>query len=93
MKRGKTIGLVFGALAEPILDQLREQGVRASILSSVDALNFQKDADAITRLAVRGILPEAEKRAAHRRLLRRIIVEIEEAARASAKVSGGPVDT
>jgi hypothetical protein len=79
--RGTAIEIVFGAMAPPILDQLRAQGIRASILSSVDALQFQKDADAVVRLAVRGILPENAKRAAHRRILRRMIAEIEAAAR------------
>ena len=70
------IEIEFGGLAPPILDQLREQGVKASVLSSVDALNLQKDADAILRLAVRGILPSAEVHKARKRLFNRMAREI-----------------
>lgn len=77
MKAKREIGIEFGALAPPILDQLRAQGVRASILSSVDALKYQKDADAIVRLSVRGLLTDAEKKAARRRLLKALIGDLQ----------------
>lgn len=60
--------LTFGALAEPIHVQL---GLPMRAVAS-----FQRDADAITRLAVRGILSSSQVESARRRLVRRIAREI-----------------
>jgi len=69
-----TFGLHFGALAKPIADQLHEQGLKYD----VDRLEqFQKDADAITRLAIRNYLPDSVKRNIHKKLLRFITAVIQ----------------
>lgn len=67
-ERKREFGLSFGALADPISRQLSAQGIQPPSAS----YHFQRDADAITRLAVRGILSDAEKRRAHQRLMKRI---------------------
>jgi hypothetical protein len=56
--------LVFGALARPLCEQLGRP--------AADVEAWQQDADAITRLAVRGLLTDRERHAARCRLLRRI---------------------
>ena len=56
--------LVFGALAQPLYKQL---GVRKAVL-----VHQQADADAITRLLVRGVLTESAGRRARTRLLYQI---------------------
>jgi hypothetical protein len=58
----------FGAMAPSIAEQLTEQ----KLLCNTDIEHWQRDADAITRLAVRGMLPLAQARAARQRLLREI---------------------
>ena len=63
------IGMIFGAFADPIADQLLKQGVNAS---SNDCEHWQKDADAITRLSVRGLITRTERYKADRRLMSRI---------------------
>lgn len=60
--------LTFGALAKPIHVQL---GVPMRAVASC-----QRDADALTRLAVRGVLSSSEVESARRRLVRRIAREI-----------------
>lgn len=65
------IEIVFGAVCDPIDKQLREQGHPLKTASV-----FQKDADALTRLAVRGLLTDAQVRQARKKLLRRIVDEL-----------------
>ncbi len=67
--RRQNFGLSFGALAPPLIEQVPE-------LAALDALKFQQDADAITRLAVRGLLTEAEVHRARQRLVTRIAKEV-----------------
>lgn len=62
--------LTFGAMAPDIAQQLAYQGLTAKP-RAID--HWQKDADAITRLAVRGILSDAAKSAARRKLLKTIL--------------------
>lgn len=56
--------LIFGATAPPLHEQL---GVSKALAKS-----WQQDADAITRLKVRGLLGEGEARTARQRLVRSI---------------------
>ena len=61
-------GLYFGALAPKLIDQLPDA---ADILGSrMDP--YQKDADAITRLKVRGIMSDNEAHRARTRLVKAI---------------------
>jgi ribosomal protein L13 len=57
-------------MAQGIKQQLAYQGLTAkpSVIQ-----HWQKDADAITRLAVRGMLSDAAKSAARRKLLKTIL--------------------
>lgn len=50
----KTATFHFGALAEPLAEQLRRQGVSSTVVDTA----LQSDVDAITRLNVRGILSD-----------------------------------
>lgn len=65
--------LHFGALCHPIAKQLRDQGVRMNVAIRSSVSIWQKDADAITRLAVRQLLPETATRNARRKLLKKVI--------------------
>jgi hypothetical protein len=56
--------VVFGALARPLAEQLGRP--------AADVDTWQQDADAITRLKVRGLLTEREGHTARCRLLRLI---------------------
>lgn len=62
-----SIKIAFGALCDSIAKQLRTQGYR---LKSVAP--YQKDADAITRLVIRGLLPDSQANAARKRLMKDI---------------------
>jgi hypothetical protein len=59
-----TIHVVLGATAPLLAKQLG--------LSVREVKHWQLDADAITRLAVRGMLSEAERHRARRRLVKQI---------------------
>lgn len=58
----------FGAMAAPIDEQLRDQGLRLDIEPMARQL-LQRDTHEVTRLFVRGILAEAEAHKARRRIL------------------------
>ena len=57
-----SIKIYFGALCEPVAEQL---GINEHI-----AEPWQKDADAITRLVVRGLLTDSETHRARKRLIK-----------------------
>lgn len=63
------VALHFGAMAPSISEQLEGQGLTAE---PADLLHWQKDADAITRLTVRQMLPESQAHAARKRLMKKI---------------------
>lgn len=68
--KNQTIGVRFGALAPPIYEQLdTDEELMA---------HYQMDADAVVRLAVRGMLSEAETHRARKRILKRVIREYRE---------------
>lgn len=78
------LSLVFGASAPSIAEQLRRQG----LLASDGAVTlWQRDADAITRLAIRQLLPDAAIRTARKNLLKRVAkgVQAEKGRKASTK--------
>jgi hypothetical protein len=64
------INLTFGSMAAPLVQQLGVQGINAPT-KLLD--HWQKDADAISRLAVRGFLTDTETNRARRRLLQTIL--------------------
>lgn len=63
------LGLRFGALCPSLLEQLHEAGVGAD---PTEILSWQKDADAICRLLVKGMLTSAAAHRARKLLLARI---------------------
>ena len=65
----KKVQIHFGALSLPIVDQLLEQGV--SVIPG-DINHFQTDANAITRLVLRGLISEAQARTARGKLIKKI---------------------
>lgn len=75
MQDKKILQITFGALADPLSDQLEEVGitVKPHIVKY-----WQQSADAIFRLNIRGLLPDGQTRAARKRLLKMMIDGIEE---------------
>ncbi len=72
----RTIALHFGALVDPLWQQLDSQGVL--LVGKEGAIEtFQKDADAITRLNVRGFLNNSTKMRLHRALMKKIVATLE----------------
>jgi hypothetical protein len=68
------LSIHFGALCQPIKRQLRDAKLRCK---PDLAAAWQDDADAVTRLAVRGLLSDAEKQRARRRLIKVIAANVE----------------
>lgn len=65
----KEFNLSFGALSEPLKKQLAEQGLR---MKSKYLQHFQKDADALSRLHIRGLIPDSEVRKIRQKLMKSI---------------------
>lgn len=72
------LSIQFGAMAPLLESQLGHQGMR---LVGSKLMHIQKDADALARLAVRGVLSDGETRNARRRLLKVILKYAERASR------------
>lgn len=71
----KKVLLQFGALAPKISEQLNKQGLTYKgnwTEASVSKTHFQRDADAITRLFVRGLISDVTAKRARQKLLNRI---------------------
>jgi hypothetical protein len=66
---GNKIGIFFGALAPPLVEQLIEQKV-VKIPDNINTL--QKLSDAVTLLAVHGMLSDSETYRVRNRLLKKI---------------------
>lgn len=69
--------LDFGALCHPLAKQLKDQRVRMNVGIRGSITIWQKDADAITRLAVRQLLSDSAACIARKKLLKKIIYGIE----------------
>lgn len=63
--------LSFGALAKPLAAQADLSAINADTV-----VHLQRDADAITRLLIRGLLSGAEAHRARKRLMRKIEQEL-----------------
>ena len=63
--------LTFGAMAPTILAQLARQGVQPNEVGVVS--HWQRDADAIARLKIRGLISDSQARQARQRLLKNIV--------------------
>lgn len=71
------IAIHFGALCDPIATQLSEAGVR---FYKEQCEVWQKNANAITRLAAHQILPDSATHAARKRLMKKIVKQLEQRA-------------
>jgi hypothetical protein len=70
----KTLALHFGALVKPLQQQLKEQGFK---VDPNFVKNQQKNADAIVRLRIAGLLNEAAVKSARKKILAMFEHEIE----------------
>ena len=61
------IGLHFGALTESVSKQLSEQ-----FNTPIDLPEFDKDAEALVRIYIRGIISDSENTKARKRLIKKI---------------------
>jgi L-serine deaminase len=52
----KTLGIHFGALSDPIADQLKNQNLK---FDEKEVYQFQQDAEALTRLRIRGYIADS----------------------------------
>ena len=68
--------LAFGALVPDLDEQLKNQGI-TKLGRPQFITEFQNDADAITRLGLRGLLVDSEKDKARKRLLGKIVEYLE----------------
>ena len=69
------VSIAFGAMADPLKDQLRQQGLH---MNAGKCGHFQRDMDAINRLLIRGMASDSEGTKIRRRLLKSILEEIDE---------------
>lgn len=65
------LGIYFGALASPVKKQLAGRGCKPS-----DIAHWQKDSDAIVRLALRGLIPDHVARTARQRIIAAVAKDI-----------------
>lgn len=65
----KSMSLSFGALAPRISEQLEAQGLE---FKTTEVVQLQRDLDAVTRLRVRGLLPDSLCEMVHRRIFRKV---------------------
>ena len=62
-------GITFGALAPEIKEQLDEAGL---VYDEKDADHFNRDAEAITRLFLRDLIPNGQAEKARQKLVKKI---------------------
>lgn len=65
-----SLNLIMGALAPPLRDQIREQKLR---FDANTIRHFQRDMDAITRLAVRQLLSPSIRAKLNEKLFKQIV--------------------
>jgi hypothetical protein len=66
----------FGALVEPIAEQLKKQGIT---IPEADSERFQKIAWSIILLHLHGIIPDSVRSSAQKKLMKQIVAAIEKA--------------
>ena len=71
-----SIKITLGALAPSITEQLKELNLPDDKIAQV--LPFNLDADAITRLHIRGIITDTEYNNASKRLMKKIVQVLNE---------------
>lgn len=68
-------GLHFGAICDPIAKQISGQQLK---FDKSEVSHYQKDADAITRLRIRGYLPDSTLKKAQQKLFKKITKHVQE---------------
>ena len=63
--------IVFGAVSDPLHDQLSAQGLRVDNMAAL--LHLEADAKAVTRLNVRGMIPDSVAHAARKKIMKAIV--------------------
>lgn len=69
----KKVGISFGALAPPLIEQLHEQGLT---MDAKDASALSNDIDAVNRLYLRNVITETEAKQARRRIMKKITAKV-----------------
>ena len=64
---GKLVDIELGAIAKPLSEQIPE-----AVMDRRDVAMFQKDSDAISRLYIRGLIPESQARSAKMKLMKKM---------------------
>jgi hypothetical protein len=64
--------LNFGALSEPLQQQLISQGLRVLDGDAERLEHLQRDADALARLVIRDVVTDSAAAAARRKLIKRV---------------------
>jgi len=64
---GKLVDIELGAIAKPLSEQISE-----AVMDRRDVAMFQKDSDAISRLYIRGLIPESQARSAKMKLMKKM---------------------
>ena len=71
------VSIEFGAMADPLMKQFEAQGVTTlTAENKKDIRHFQKDADAITRCSVRGLISSGQASRSRQRLAQRMMKAI-----------------
>ncbi len=68
------LALIFGALAPKLREQLRDANMK---YERADTELWQRDADEITRLSIRGLLSDSVTRETRHKLLKQILAGVE----------------
>jgi hypothetical protein len=66
------VQLTFGALAAPLVEQLHSQGLAVLDCDAARLDHLQRDADALVRLVIRGVLTESAATVARRKLMKEV---------------------
>jgi len=75
MQKLREVAILFGAVSDPISKQIADQFFAAR---DSDIEWWQRDADAITKLDVSGLLPRSVVLATRKKLMRRIASTVRE---------------
>lgn len=70
-----SLNLSFGALSDPIVEQLANQNL---VLDSRSAAKYQDAANSITRLRIMGYMTDSATRSVHQKLMKDIAKNVRE---------------
>ena len=73
METIKNVGIHFGCLADPLEDQLTQQGLR---FKKEDVEHFQLDMEALDRLRVMGLIVDSQAEKVRQKLHKKIVAHV-----------------